>query len=141
MNLNFLISITSLLYVLNFIVSYTVNNDTRYLRYNEIDLAKVPYYVDYEDELIKAEIAVANNIHTIIMNNDYNNSIKYEININCYHFNNNTCNEFMLMKYNLTMEEQEIYIINYMRYIFDNITIVKKENITTNCCNVYLLSW
>ena len=75
------------------------------------------------------------------MNNDYNNSIKYEININCYHFNNNTCNEFMLMKYNLTMEEQEIYIINYMRYIFDNITIVKKENITTNCCNVYLLSW
>ena len=141
MNLNFLISITSILYVLNFIVSYTVNNDTRYLRYNEIDLAKVPYYVDYEDELIKAEIAVANNIHTIIMNNDYNNSIKYEININCYHFNNNTCNEFMLMKYNLTMEEQEIYIINYMRYIFDNITIVKKENITTNCCNVYLLSW
>lgn len=141
MNLNFLISITSLLYVLNFIVSYTVNNDTRYLRYNEIDLAKLPYYVDYEDELIKAEIAVANNIHTIIMNNDYDNEIKHEISINCYHFNNNTCNEFMLMKYNLTMEEQEIYIINYMRYIFDNITIVKKDNITSNCCNVYLLSW
>ena len=135
MNLNFIILLTTLFYVLNFIVSMTINNNNHYIQ--QIDVGSMHHYIDYEYELIKVKKSVANNIHNIIMNND--NIIEYEFNINCYR---NTCNEDLILKYyNLTIEEQEISIINFIYNIFDNITITKKQNNINNCCNIYLLTW
>ena len=139
MNNYILILIITLIYALNFITSYSINFNN--YNYNRDDDVSIQYlrYVDYEDELIKVENKIAQDIHKIITNVD--DKFEHEFNINCYPFSNYTCNEFMKMKYNLTITEQETNVINFMYYIFKNITITKKQNTTDNCCNSYLLEW
>ena len=93
---------------------------------------------DYDDELIKVENKLANDLYIKMTTSDNTNN--YNFNINCFRFFNNiTCNEYFILKFNMTLEDQEINVINFMHYIFNNITINKNK--TEICCNTYQLIW
>ena len=119
---------------------YTEINSKHYLRKINYHFNNNYDFNDYEDNLIKTENKLMNEIYRIMTNSD-SDSDSYEFNINCYPFlNNHTCEEYIELHYNMTLKQQESNIINYMMYTFNNITIIKKDEYNT-CCNTYQLYW
>ena len=53
---------------------------------------------------------------------------------------NSICDEYMELKFNMTLNEQENQIIEFMYYYFNRIKIIKKNN-ESSCCNTYQLYW
>jgi len=104
------------------------NSNTKFLR-----------GVDYNDELIKVENQITTEIYNVISTVDDKNY--HEFYINCLpYLNNETCDEYMHIKYNMSLNEQEFYVVDFMYDIFNkNITIMQTD--TDICCNLYMVYW
>jgi len=130
MNLYHIILIINILYILNYF--YQSNRSNQYLQ-------KINYESDYVDEFNKIKNKISIEIYNTITKSD-NDIFEYEFQINCYKFLDNIlCNEYIQLKYNMTLNEFENQIIEYMYYFFKDITIIKKQQY--NCCNTYQLYW
>ena len=67
--------------------------------------------------------------------------LEYDFNILCVeYYNDYICNEYNILKYNMSLKQIENSVINYLYYIFNNISISKKET-DLPCCNIYTLTW
>ena len=122
-------------YILNYF--YQPNTSKQYLRKtnNLYDI-----HNDYEDEFNKVKNKIAIDIYNTISKAD-NDTFEYKFQINCIqYYDNFLCEEYIQLKYNMTLKQYEDEIIEHMHYFFNNITIIIKNN-DNKCCNTYQLYW
>ena len=138
MNYYRILLILNIFFFIKNVYNYTTNT------INEIEVITKPIYEpfinNYEDELNKLNNMVLIDIIDKLMYNDYE-FMEYEFNILCIeYYNDNICNEYNAIKYNMSIKDIEKNVINYLYYIFNNISISKKET-DNECCNIYVLTW
>jgi len=119
---------------------YNFSKTKEYLR--KVESLPEPIFInDYEDELIKLSNDVSQEIFDNFINS-YGDTFEYEFNINCIeYYDNNLCDEYIRLKYNMSLEQLEDNVVNYMYYIFNNISIYKEYQNNDICCNTYKLIW
>jgi len=125
MNIYHIILFSNIIYILKYFYQLNISK-----HYQQI--------INYKDELLKIENNIITELYNVITTSD-NDIFEYEFKINCYLLNNSKCDEYILSKFNMTLNEQEDHIIKYIYYYLNNITIIKKHN--NNCCNTYQLYW
>ena len=133
MNYYKFILIFNVLYLVKHIYKYTTNK--QYLR-----VVNKPDICNYKDDLIKLSTVVFNDILDNFINNE-EDILEYKFNIICYDYDNYLCNEYNMLKYNMSLENVENNIINFLYNIFNDISIYKKNNEFKKCCNTYKLTW
>ncbi len=140
MNYFKIILILNIYLLIKNVYKYTTN--TQSLNKPIISPIYDPIINNYEDELNKLYNMVLTDIIDKLMYNDYE-YMEYEFNILCIeYYNGYICNEYNTMKYNMTLKQIESNVINYLYYIFNNISISKKDTENENeCCNTYVLTW
>ena len=139
MNYYKILLIFNIFFLVKYVYKYTIN----YNKHNVNELIISPMYgpiVNNYDELNKLYNMVLTDIIDKLMYNDYE-FIEYEFNILCIeYYNDYICNEYNTIKYNMSLKQIESNVINYLHYIFNNISIYKKKT-DVPCCNIYVLTW
>lgn len=137
MNYSKLVLIFNIIYIFNHLYKYTVNDN--YLR--TINIESTPQIINnYDDELIKLSNVVYNDILESFIDTE-NNVSEYEFNILCIEdYDNYLCDEYTMIKYNMIIDNIEQNIINFLYYVFNNISIYKNDN-NKSCCNLYRITW
>ncbi len=133
-NLYRILLITNLIYIIKYFNKPNLYN--KYLRQINDDYI---YHSNYEDEFNKVKNKIISDTYQMLSKSD-KDIFEHEFQINCFPFLDNTlCDEYMQIKYNMTLNEHENQIIEYMCYYFNNIKVIKKNN--SDCCNTYQLYW